>query len=88
MGVGVLDDVFNLLRVQRIPDSVHIISAALSPLWICVWEVIRHSRLRDYLTINVLDPTLIIGWDVDGFDLRHLQQLLLVLEDLPIVTGS
>jgi len=63
-------------------------SAALPPLGVRVWEVIRHSRLRDYLMINVLDPTLIIGWDVDGFDLRHLQQLLLVLEDLPIGKGS
>ena len=74
--------------MQSIPNGVHVISAALSAFGVRVWEVIRHSRLRDYLTINVLDPTLIIGWDVDGFDLRHLQQLLLVLEDLPIVKGS
>ena len=80
--VGVLHDLLEVLRLQRVEDVEEVLARRALAGGIRVGEVLHELRVLLEVRPERLHRELVVLWDVDLLDLGLLHQLLLADEDV------
>ena len=80
--IRVIDDCRHIIRINGIPDIVHVRFAALLSDRHFIWEILCHSRQLDDFIVECFDTNLIVAGNVAKIDSFHLEQLLFAFQNV------